>query len=154
MLDIWRAGSVALAIWLLTVGVVLAQSAPEPTSLPATEAPANSSEQIRKAQAELLRLECLKSRPDGKLGEKTRAALKKYRTSAKQSPDAEVRITDELIAELAARGDLYCRPPRRFFGFGGARPGMPFMAPGARPGGLPAPPGLHPPAPPTPGEAQ
>jgi peptidoglycan hydrolase-like protein with peptidoglycan-binding domain len=145
MLDIWRAGSAALAIWLFTVGAAAAQNAPEPTSLPATEAPANSPEQIRKAQVELLRLECLKSRPDGKLGEKTRAALRKYRASAKQPPDAEVKITDELIAELAGRGDLYCRPPRPFFGFGGARPGMPFMAPGARPGGLP--PALKPPAP-------
>ena len=136
----------ALGIWFCTtpLGTIAAQNAPDPTR---AEAPANSPEQIRKAQVELVRLECLKGRPDGKLGEKTRAALKKYRASAKQPPNAEVRITDELITELAERGDLYCRPPRPFFGFGGARPGMPFMAPGARPSGLPVAPALKPPAP-------
>jgi peptidoglycan hydrolase-like protein with peptidoglycan-binding domain len=142
----------AFGIWFCTtpLGTIAAQNAPDPTS-PA-EAPANSTGQIRKAQVELVRLECLKGRPDGKLGEKTRAALQKYRASAKQPPDAEAKITEELITELAGRGDLYCRPPRPFFGFGGAHPGMPLMAPGARPGGLPAPPALKPPVP-APGEA-
>ena len=102
---------------------------------------ANSPEQIRKAQTELKRLDCLKGRIDGKLGDQTRQAVKKFWTSAKL-PEAEVDITDELIAHLAERGDNFCRPPRRFFGFGG-RPGgnaarLPFLAPGARPGPVPA----------------
>jgi peptidoglycan hydrolase-like protein with peptidoglycan-binding domain len=128
--------------------VEYAQNALDATSPPpAAEAPANSPEQIRKAQIELRRLECLKGPADGKLGGKTRAAMKKYWVSAKKPPAAEVKITDELIAELAERGDLYCRPPRPFFGLGG-RPGMmPLVAPGARPSGFPASPAPQPPAP-------
>jgi peptidoglycan hydrolase-like protein with peptidoglycan-binding domain len=101
---------------------------------------ANSPEQIRKAQTELRRLDCFQGRIDGKLGEQTRQAVKKFWVSAKQ-PVVEVTITDELISSLAERGDNYCRPPRRFFGFGG-RPGgglglpLPF-APG-RPSSVPA----------------
>ena len=109
------------------------------------EAPAvlrtNSPEQIRKAQTELRRLDCFNGRIDGKLGDQTRQAVKKFWASAKQ-PVVEVNITDELISNLAERGDNFCRPPRRFFGFGG-RPGgnlglpPPFL-PGARPGSVPA----------------
>jgi peptidoglycan hydrolase-like protein with peptidoglycan-binding domain len=107
---------------------------------PATALPANSPEQIRKAQIELRRLDCLQGRIDGKLGEQTREAVKKFWASAKR-PAIEVSITDELISDLAAHGDNYCRPPRRFFGFGG-RPGgnsplVPFLAPGGRPGPVP-----------------
>jgi hypothetical protein len=116
----------------------------EPGSSPAIDAPAslpaNSPEQIRKAQIELQRLECLKGRIDGKLGDQTRQAVQKFWASAKQ-PAVEVSITDELIADLAARGDLFCRPVRRFFGFGGRSGGnsarMPFFMPGARPGPVP-----------------
>jgi len=103
----------------------------------------NSPEQIRKAQTELRRLDCFNGRIDGKLGDQTRQAMKRFWASAKQ-PVVEVNITDELISNLAERGDNFCRPPRRFFGFGG-RPGgnlglpLPF-APGARPGSVPAPP--------------
>jgi len=111
---------------------------------------ANSPEQIRKAQTELRRLDCLNGRIDGKLGDQTRQAVKRFWASAKQ-PVVEVNITDELISNLAERGDNFCRPPRRFFGFGG-RPGgnlrlpLPF-APGARSGSVPAP-AAQPPLPP------
>jgi peptidoglycan hydrolase-like protein with peptidoglycan-binding domain len=103
--------------------------------------PANLPEQIRKAQTELRRLDCLTGRIDGKLGDQTRQAVKKFWTSAKQ-PAVEVSITDELISQLAERGDGFCRPARPFFAIGG-RPGgnsalPPFFAPGARPGSAPA----------------
>jgi peptidoglycan hydrolase-like protein with peptidoglycan-binding domain len=103
--------------------------------------PANSPEQIRKAQTELKRLDCLKGRIDGKLGERTRQAVRKFWASAKQ-PAVEVAITDQLIADLAERGDLFCRPPRPFFAIGGRSGGLPpFIAPGARPvPALPPPP--------------
>jgi peptidoglycan hydrolase-like protein with peptidoglycan-binding domain len=156
---VWRAGSAAIAIWLcaLPAGAVAAgpmvqfaqnvsdapRAATEPSQSPVTDAPAavpaNSPEQIRKAQIELRRLECLKGRIDGKLGDQTREAVKKFWASAKQ-PAVEVNITDQLIADLAERGDLFCRPPRPFFAIG-ARPGgnfAPPFAPGARPSPAPA----------------
>jgi peptidoglycan hydrolase-like protein with peptidoglycan-binding domain len=156
---VWRAGSAAIAILLCTLpaGAVAAgrmvqfaqnasdagRGATEPGQSPDTPAalPANSPEQIRKAQTELRRLDCLMGRIDGRLGDQTRQAVKKFWASAKQ-PAVEVNITDELISNLAERGDNFCRPPRRFFGFGG-RPGgnsarLPFFAPGARPGPVPA----------------
>jgi peptidoglycan hydrolase-like protein with peptidoglycan-binding domain len=158
---VWRAGWAAIAISLCTLPagaaaagrmVLLAQNASdadrgatEPSQSPVADAPAalpaNSPEQIRKAQTELRRLDCLKGRIDGKLGEQTRQAVKKFWTSAKQ-PAVEVNITDELISDLAARGDLFCRPVRPFFGFGGRSGGnsarLPPFAPGARPGSVPA----------------
>ena len=159
---VWLAGSAAIAISLGalpagadTAGRVLqvAQNAPDQAGgaalAPGQSPAANSPEQIRKAQVELKRLECLKGRVDGKLGEATRQAVKKYWTSAKE-PAGEVSITDDFITELAARGDLYCRPPRPFFGFGGhngGNTGLPF-APGVRP--IPVPPAIPKP----PAEAQ
>jgi peptidoglycan hydrolase-like protein with peptidoglycan-binding domain len=145
---VWWAGSAAIAISLcvlpagaLAAGrlVELAQNVPDaaPAALPA-----NSPEQIRKAQIELRRLDCLKGRIDGKLGEQTRQAVKSFWASAKQ-PVVEVNITDELISDLAERGDNFCRPPRPFFGFGGRSGGLPFFAPGGRPGPVPAAPAPH-----------
>jgi peptidoglycan hydrolase-like protein with peptidoglycan-binding domain len=154
---VWRAGSAAIAISLciLPAGAVatgrivqFAQDIPDaqPGPSPVAEAPAplraNSPEQIRKAQAELRRLDCFQGRIDGKLGDQTRQAVKKFWASAKQ-PVAEVTITDELISSLAERGDNYCRPPRRFFGFGGHPGGglglpLPF-APSGRPTSVLAP---------------
>src|ERR1700681_3449632 len=156
---VWRAGSAAIAILLCTLpaGAVAAgrmvqfaqnasdagRGATEPGPSPDAPAalPAKSPEQIRKAQTELRRLDCLTGRIDGRLGDQTRQAVKKFWASAKQ-PAVEVNITDELISNLAERGDNFCRPPRRFFGFGG-RPGgnsarLPFFAPGARPSPVPA----------------
>lgn len=140
----WRAGLVAIAISLcsLPAGAVasgpmiqFAQNAIEPSQAPAASAPRNSPELVRKAQVELRRLDCLTGRVDGKLGDQTREAVRKFWASAKQ-PVVEVDITDELIANLAERGDNFCRPPRRFFGFGG-RTLPPMLAPGARPGSIP-----------------
>jgi peptidoglycan hydrolase-like protein with peptidoglycan-binding domain len=150
--SVWRAGSATIAILLCGLsGAVaaepmgrLAQNAPEgaPTAdVPAS--PANTPGQIRKAQTELVRLDCLQGRIDGKLGDKTRQAVKSFWTSAKQ-PVVDVVITDALIADLAAHGDNYCRPVRRFFGFGGRAGGVPFLAPGMRP--IPAPTPAAPPA--------
>jgi peptidoglycan hydrolase-like protein with peptidoglycan-binding domain len=156
---VWRVGAAAIAISLcpLPAGAVATgrmvqfaqnasdagRNATEPGQSPVAETPAalpaNSPEQVRKAQVELRRLDCLKGRIDGRLGDQTRQAVKKFWASAKQ-PAVEVNITDELISNLAERGDNFCRPPRPFFGFGG-RPGgfalpLPF-APGARPGLVP-----------------
>jgi peptidoglycan hydrolase-like protein with peptidoglycan-binding domain len=154
--SVLRAGSAAIAVALYTLpasavdrsGTVeftqnvseANRAAAEPSQPPAADAPsvlpANSREQIRKAQIELRRLDCFQGRTDGKLGDQTREAVKKFWASAKQ-PAAEVNITDQLIADLSERGDNFCRPPRRFFGFGG-RPGvnsavLPFVPRDARP---------------------
>jgi peptidoglycan hydrolase-like protein with peptidoglycan-binding domain len=150
---VWRAGSVAIAVALSTppAGAVdtsrTVQNGPDArraaaeTSRPLVAdvpsvLPANSRDQIRKAQVELRRLDCFQGKTDGKLGDQTRQAVKKFWASAKQ-PVVEVNITDQLIADLAERGDNYCRPPRRFFGFGG-RPGgnaavLPFIPRGTQP---------------------
>ena len=152
---VWRAGSAAIAISLCTLPagaiasgrmIQLAQNASEggrgaiePSQAPAASA---SPEQIRKAQVELRRLDCLTGRIDGRLGDQTREAVRKFWASAKQ-PVVEVDITDELIANLAGHGDNFCRPARRFFGFGG-RALPPLFAPGARPGSIP-PTTAHPP---------
>jgi peptidoglycan hydrolase-like protein with peptidoglycan-binding domain len=157
---VWRAGAAAIAISLcgLSTGaaaagrmVQMAQNIPDPErtatapSQPAAvDAPvalqANSPDQIRNAQIELRRLDCLKGRIDGKLGDQTREAVKKFWASAKQ-PVIEVSITDALIAELAEHGDNFCRPPRRFFATGGRAGGnsaLPLF-PGVRPIPVPAP---------------
>jgi hypothetical protein len=166
--QVLRIGSVAIAIslWASVADAAapsrigqLAQNAPDagqeaagpPGAVDTPAGLANTPKQIKKAQAELKRLDCLKGRIDGELGASTRDALKKFWTMAKQDVP-EVRITDALIADLAEHGDNYCRPKRRFFGFGG-RPTMtaPFFAPGARPPGLqvpvPQPPASPSPAP-------
>src|SRR5215831_11043504 len=166
---VWRVGSAAIAISLCTLpaGAVAKGGVAEfaqnisDAGRGATESsqssvadvpaalPANSPEQIRKAQTELRRLDCLNGRIDGRLGDQTREAVKKFWASAKQSV-VEVNITDALISDLAARGDNFCRPVRPFFGFGG-RPGgnspLPLLvAPGGRRGPLPGP-GASPPSP-------
>ena len=146
---VWRAGSAAIALSLFTLPAgaadtsrMLAQNvsdakATEPSQPPVANAsaalPVNTPEQIRKAQTELVRLDCLRGRIDGKLGGQTRQAVKKFWTSARQ-PAVEVIITDELISDLADRGAGFCRPARRFFAVGSPmRPGgaPPFMR-GAR----------------------
>jgi peptidoglycan hydrolase-like protein with peptidoglycan-binding domain len=153
---LWRTGSAALVISLCAspVGAVAAgrtvqlaqnaldadRAATEPGPSPVADAPAavptNSPDQIRKAQTELRRLDCLKGRIDGRLGDQTRQAVKKFWASAKR-PAVDVNITDELISDLAERGDGFCRPPRPFFAIGfrpGGNPALPpIFAPGARP---------------------
>jgi peptidoglycan hydrolase-like protein with peptidoglycan-binding domain len=155
---VWRARSLAVVIALSVSPsgafgtgrtVEFAQNVPVPRpadepSEPVANAPsvsrANSPGQIRKAQIELRRLDCFQGGTDGKLGYQTRQAVKKFWASAKQ-PATEVNITDELIADLSQRGDNFCRPPRRFFGFG-SRPGgnpaaLPFIPRGTQPPPLP-----------------
>ena len=128
----WQAAGAVLAIALYALPAGAADDSPT--------VPSNSSEQIRKAQTELRRLDCLKDRVDGKLGDRTRQAVKKFWASAKQ-PAADVNITDELIADLAERGAGYCRPARKFFAMGVRPKGnstQPAMIPrGGRPGGVP-----------------
>src|ERR1700704_5926035 len=102
---VWRAGGAAIAIFLCALPAC------------AVDATVNSPEQIRKAQVELQRLDCLRGRVDGMLGDQTRQAVKKFWKSAGQ-PASEVSITDELISDLAERGAGFCRPARRFFAMG------------------------------------
>jgi hypothetical protein len=78
--------------------------------------------------------------------------VKNFWTSAKQPAPVEVNITDQLIANLAERGDGFCRPVRPFFGLGGRAGGNsampPLFAPGFRALPVPAPsPSPLPPAP-------
>ena len=158
---VWRAGLVAVAIAVSTLPagavdasrtVQFVQNVSDPSRAAAElsqpqvanappASPANSREQIRKAQIELRRLDCFQGKVDGKLGDQTRQAVKKFWASAKQ-PTAEINITDELIADLSERGDNFCRPPRRFFGFGGRSGGnpaaLPFIPRGTQPAPSPA----------------
>jgi peptidoglycan hydrolase-like protein with peptidoglycan-binding domain len=118
-MHVWLAGWAAIAISLYA----LPASAVEATGT--ANALVNSPDQIRKAQVELQRLDCLRGRVDGKLGDQTRQAVRKFWKSAGQ-PAVEVSITDELISDLAERGAGFCRPARRFFSVGGPmRPGGP-----------------------------
>jgi len=137
----WRAvwAAIAISLCALPVGAVDASRMADPL--------ANSPEQIRKAQTELQRLDCLRGPVDGKLGNQTRQAVVKFWKSAGQ-PILEVSITDELIADLTERSAGYCRPVRRFFAVG--RPGSggptaplfmrgapPLVVPGAQPPAAP-----------------
>jgi peptidoglycan hydrolase-like protein with peptidoglycan-binding domain len=158
---VWRAGLVAIAVALSLLpaaavdtsradrfaqnvpdaGQAAAETSQPPVADVPSVLPANSREQVRKAQIELRRLDCFQGSTDGKLGDQTRQAVKKFWASAKQ-PVVEVNITDQLIADLSERGDNFCRPPRRFFGFGG-RPNMnsavlPFVPRGTQPAPVPA----------------
>jgi peptidoglycan hydrolase-like protein with peptidoglycan-binding domain len=151
---VWRAGSVAIAVALSTPpagaadasrtvqnGPDASQAAAQTSQPSAADVPVNSREQIRRAQVELRRLDCFQGKTDGKLGDQTRQAVKKFWASAKE-PVVEVNITDQLIADLSERGDNYCRPPRRFFGFGGRSGGnaavLPFIPRGTQQAPVPA----------------
>jgi hypothetical protein len=130
----WWAGSAAIAILgVLQAGAIatpstiqLVQNAPDVSRESASQ-PANSPEQIKKAQIELKRLDCLKGRIDGKLGEQTRQAVKSFWISAKRPAIVEVDITDELISDLAEHSDGYCRPARPFFAIGGRGSALPSL---------------------------
>ena len=132
-------GCVGRAVWAAIAISLYALPASAVEASGTANALANSPEQVRKAQVELQRLDCLRGRVDGKLGDQTRQAVKKFWKSAGQ-PILEVSITDELISDLADRGAGFCRPARRFFAVGSPmRPGgaPPFMR-GARPPVAPA----------------
>jgi peptidoglycan hydrolase-like protein with peptidoglycan-binding domain len=132
-MHVWRACGVAIAISFYALPASAVQA------IGTTDVSVNSPAQIRKAQTELRRLDCLRGPVDGKLGDQTRQAVKKFWKSAGQ-PAADITITDELIADLAERGAGFCRPARRFFAVGAPmRPGgPPPLMRGARP---PLPPG-------------
>ena len=126
-------GCVGRAVWAAIAISLYALPASAVEASGTANAPVNSPEQIRKAQVELQRLDCLRGPIDGKLGNQTRQAVRKFWKSAGQ-PILEVSITDELISDLADRGAGFCRPARRFFAVGSPmRPGgaPPFMR-GAR----------------------
>src|SRR5262249_31424113 len=107
--SIWQAGWAAIAISLgafsadavaadrtghFAQNAVDAADAPtRPASSAGAPAPANSPEQIRRAQNELRRLDCLKGRINGKLDDRTREAVRKFWAMAKQ-PAVEVNVTD------------------------------------------------------------
>jgi len=128
-----------MRVWAAVAILLHAFPAPAVEASGAANAPVNSPEQIRKAQTELQRLDCLRGRVDGKLGNQTRRAVTKFWKSAGQ-PILEVTITDELISDLVDRGTGFCRPARRFFAVGGpVRPGGPPPSMrGARPSLAPA----------------
>jgi len=122
-------GCVGRAVWAAIAISLYALPASAVEASGTANALVNSPEQIRKAQVELQRLDCLRGRVDGKLGDQTRQAVKKFWKSAGQ-PAVDVTITDELISDLADRGAGFCRPARRFFAVGAPlRPGgsPPFM---------------------------
>jgi hypothetical protein len=147
--DVWLVGATVTMIVLGALPVAASEEGLTEAGPPAAAAPANSREQIKKAQIELKRLDCLSGRPDGKLGERTRGAVKKFWASAKRPPITDIAITDELIADLSEHGDNYCRPPRHVFFFGGGKSAgkLPFFAPGAKGAPVAPPPALHPPQP-------
>jgi peptidoglycan hydrolase-like protein with peptidoglycan-binding domain len=134
-------GYVRLVGWAAIAISLCASPASAVEATGTANAPVNSPEQIRKAQVELQRLDCLGGPIDGKLGNQTRQAVRKFWKSAGQ-PAVDVTITDELIADLAERGAGLCRPARRFFAVGAPlRPGGPAAPPfmrGARPPAVPA----------------
>lgn len=142
------AGSIAIAVSLSAASarafatedlIEYAQDAPADSAAPdpAAAPQANSPQQIRNAQTELKRLDCLKGRIDGNLGPRTRKAVSDYWAMARQPVAAKVNITDAFIAELAERGDNYCRPARPFFSFGGRGHFLPPFAPGTGRGPVP-----------------
>jgi hypothetical protein len=67
----------------------------------------NSPELIRSAQTELVRLGCFSGKPDGNLNAPTSAALGKYMSIGGQ-PSSNVRVTTELVAELAKHTTRVC----------------------------------------------
>ena len=126
-------GCVGRAVWAAIAISLYALPASAVEASGTANALVNSPEQIRKAQVELQRLDCLRGHVDGKLGDQTRQAVRRFWKSGGQ-PAVDVTITDELISELADRGAGFCRPARRFFAVGSPmRPGgaPPFMR-GAR----------------------
>jgi peptidoglycan hydrolase-like protein with peptidoglycan-binding domain len=131
-------GYVRLVGWAAIAISLCASPASAVEATGTANAPVNSPEQIRKAQVELQRLDCLRGRIDGKLGNQTRQAVRKFWKGAGQ-PAVDVTITEELISDLAERGAGFCRPARRFFAVGAPlRSGGPAAPPFMRGARLPA----------------
>jgi peptidoglycan hydrolase-like protein with peptidoglycan-binding domain len=122
-------GYVRLVGWAAIAISLCASPASAVEATGTANASVNSPGQIRKAQTELRRLDCLRGSIDSKLGDQTRQAVRKFWKSAGR-PAVDVTITDELIADLAERGAGFCRPARRFFAVGAPlRPGGPAPPP-------------------------
>jgi hypothetical protein len=71
--------------------------------------PANSPDQIRRAQIELRRLGCFAGRSDGTLSVATRDAVKSYWTRTGHAV-VEVNITDEFISDVHQHDEPVCKP--------------------------------------------
>ena len=95
-MHVWGRTGIAIAISLHALPASAVQASGT------TNVSVNSPEQIRKAQNELRRLDCLRGPVDGKLGDQTRQAVKKFWKSAGQ-PAVDITITDELVSDLADR---------------------------------------------------
>jgi hypothetical protein len=72
----------------------------------------NTADQIRKAQVELKRVGCFAGRPDGKLNEETRDAVKSYWTHTDQTV-VEINITDGFISDVHQHDDRVCKPAHK-----------------------------------------
>jgi uncharacterized caspase-like protein len=83
-----------------------------PVEVAPSPPPANSSEQIRKAQVELKRVGCYLGRPDGKLNATTQEAVRSYWSRTGQAI-VEVNITDEFISDIERQDERVCGPNRR-----------------------------------------
>nr|GAJ36160.1 hypothetical protein BDOA9_0153760 [Bradyrhizobium sp. DOA9] len=69
----------------------------------------NSPQLVTSAQSELVRLGCLTGKPDGKLGEPTKAALVRYLAIGGQPTEADkISVTQDLVGELAKRATRVC----------------------------------------------
>jgi hypothetical protein len=79
--------------------------------MPPSPPPANSLDQIRRAQIELRRVGCFAGRSDGRLTEATRDAVKTYWTRTGHAL-VEVSITDEFIADVHQHDDPVCKAVR------------------------------------------
>src|SRR4051812_12498732 len=84
-----------------TLNTFVGDAAKRATAMP------NSPELIRSAQTELVRLGCFSGKPDGTLNAPTSAALGKYMSIGGQ-PSGNVRVTTELVAELAKHTTRVC----------------------------------------------
>ena len=84
-----------------TLNTFVADAAKRAAAMP------NSPELIRSAQTELVRLGCFSGKVDGALNAPTSAALGKYMSIGGQ-PSGNVRVTTELVAELAKHTTRVC----------------------------------------------
>jgi hypothetical protein len=84
-----------------TLNTFVADAAKRAAAMP------NSPELIRSAQTELVRLGCFSGKVDGAMNAPTSAALGKYMSIGGQ-PSGNVRVTTELVAELAKHTTRVC----------------------------------------------
>jgi len=68
---------------------------------------ANSPELVLSAQRELQRLGCFDGEEDGRRGDATTAAIRRY-LSEKGRPSKDIKLTDTLIAELKDQSTRVC----------------------------------------------